>query len=309
MIRLYRENDWPQMLELYNRFMTADRITEEFFVQYILLSPNFDGQGVFVDEENGRIVAWGMAQIVRRNYDIWGSQAEKLAGKGFIFLPVTDDLDRAKALIAACEKYLTEAGCSNFRSGAPGYTLFANGVDPELYPVVHRAFTESSYTSCGISYSMHRRLDNYKPTEEVQTLYTERLREGFEFKVCEYSDLPAIRRMLENSDLKGWMHLPLRKAEQHRVHEIVIAKYQGDAVGYCQYNYFDNPERIGPFGVDGSMRGKNIGTVMIAKLFDVMSQRNVRYAWFASCAPERINFYSRNGLEVFRKKDILVKTV
>jgi hypothetical protein len=57
------------------------------------------------------------------------------------------------------------------------------------------------------------------------------------------------------------------------------------------------------------MRGKNIGTVMIAKLFDVMSQRNVRYAWFASCAPERINFYSRNGLEVFRKKDILVKTV
>ena len=78
MIRLYRENDWPQMLELYNRFMTADRITEEFFIQYILLSPNFDGQGVFVDEENGRIVAWGMAQIVRRNYDIWGRQAEKL---------------------------------------------------------------------------------------------------------------------------------------------------------------------------------------------------------------------------------------
>lgn len=309
MIRLYREDDWPQMLELYNRYMTADRITGEFFIQYILLSPNFDPQGTFVDEEDGRIVAWAMAQVVRRNYDIWGSQAEKLAGKGFIFLPVTDDLDRAKALIGACEKYLAAAGCQLFRCGAPGYTLFANGVDPEIYPVLHRAFEESGYHSCGISYSMHRRLDNYIPSAEVQALYEERVREGFEFKVCEYSDLPAIRRMLESSDLKGWMHLPIRKAEQHKVHEIVIAKYQGDAVGYCQYNYFDNPERIGPFGVDGRMRGKNIGTAMIAKLFQVMSERNVRYAWFASCAPERINFYSRNGLEVFRQKSVLIKKI
>ena len=309
MIRLYREDDWPQMLELYNRYMTADRITGEFFIQYILLSPNFDPQGTFVDEEDGRIVAWAMAQVVRRNYDIWGSQAEKLAGKGFIFLPVTDELDRAQALIAACEKYLADAGCRNFRCGAPGYTLFANGVDPEIYPVLHRAFEESGYESCGISYSMHRRLDNYIPSAEVQALYEERVREGFEFKVCEYSDLPAIRRMLENSDLKGWMHLPIRKAEQHKVHEIVIAKYQGDAVGYCQYNYFDNPERIGPFGVAGRMRGKNIGTTMIAKLFQVMSERNVRYAWFASCAPERINFYNRNGLEVFRKKSVLIKEI
>ena len=309
MIRLYREDDWPQMLELYNRYMTADRITGEFFIQYILLSPNFDPQGTFVDEEDGRIVAWAIAQVVRRNYDIWGSQAEKLAGKGFIFLPVTDDLARAKALIGACEKYLAAAGCQLFRCGAPGYTLFANGVDPEIYPVLHRAFEESGYESCGISYSMHRTLDNYIPTPEVQTLCKKLCEEGFEFKVCQYSDLPAVKRMLENSDLKGWMHLPIRKAEQHKVHEIVIAKYQGDAIGYCQYNYFDNPERIGPFGVDGRMRGKNIGTAMIAKLFQVMSERNVRYAWFASCAPERINFYNRNGLEVFRKKSVLVKKI
>ena len=44
-------------------------------------------------------------------------------------------------------------------------------------------------------------------------------------------------------------------------------------------------------------------------LFQVMSERNVRYAWFASCAPERINFYNRNGLEVFRKKSVLVKKI
>ena len=47
-IRNYRENDWKELHALYNRILYADKVTEEFFLEHLIFTPNFDPEGVFI---------------------------------------------------------------------------------------------------------------------------------------------------------------------------------------------------------------------------------------------------------------------
>ena len=307
LIRNFQDADAKEMFALYDSVYTADRVSWPFFVQYFLLSPNFDPAGTFIAEENGRIAGWASGQIVRKDFDVWGSQSRKNAGTGFLMPPAIKEVETGKKLIAAVEEYFRQGGCVRSKGAAAGYTLFPNGVDPEAYPVVHRAFEESGYAFSAFSHSMGRSLENYSIPEAVQAKIDRLAAEGILAGICGYDDLPGLRHLLAETELNGWMHLPLRKAEQGCLDEAVVVRKGSDVVGYCQYNYFGEAERIGPFGVSRDMRGKGLGTVMVAKLLEVMAERGFKYAWFASCTEQRIPFYSRNGLQVFKKKSIFVK--
>ena len=306
-IRNFRNSDAGALFVLYNSIFTADRVTWPFFIQHFLMQPNFDPEGTFVAEENGEIVGWASGQIIRKDFDVWGNQARKNAGTGFLMPPAVSDVETGKKLIAAVEEYFRKGECVRSRGAAAGYTLFPNGVDPEAYPVVHRIFEESGYTFSAFSHSMGRSLENYSIPETIRIKIDRLAQEGIRAGVCDYDDLPGLRRLLADTDLNGWMHLPLRKAEQGRLDEAVVVRKGSDVVGYCQYNYFGEAERIGPFGIDKNMRGKGLGVIMVAKLLEIMAERGFKYAWFASCTEQRIPFYAKNGLQVYKKKSIFVK--
>jgi len=305
--RSFQDPDAKEMFALYDSVYTADRVSWPFFVRHFLLSPNFDPAGTFIAEENGRIEGWASGQIIRKDFDVWGDQARKNAGTGFLMPPVIKDIETGKRLIASVEGYFRQGKCVRSRGSAAGYTLFPNGVDPEAYPVVHRAFEGSGYTCFSSSYSMRRDLENYSVPEVVRAKIEHLAAEGIRADICHYDDLPGLRHLLAETGLNGWMHLPLRKAEQGRLDEAVVVRRGSDILGYCQYNYFGEAERIGPFGISGDLRGKGLGTVMVAKLLEIMAERGFKYAWFASCSAQKIPFYAKNGLQVFKKKSIFVK--
>ena len=306
-IRIFQETDAKEMFALYDSVYAADRVSWPFFVRYFLLSPNFDPAGTFLAEENGRIAGWASGQVIRKDFDVWGDQARKNAGTGFLMPPVTRDAETGKELISAVEEYFRSGKCVRSKGAAAGYTLFPNGVDRAAYPAVHRAFEESGYTCSAFSYSMHRSLENYSVPEAIREKTDRLAAEGILADICRCDDLPGLRHLLAETDLNGWMHLPLRKAEQGRLDEALVVRRGSEILGYCQYNYFGEAERIGPFGISGDMRGKGLGTVMVAKLLEIMAGRGFRYAWFASCTEQKIPFYAKNGLQVFRKKSIFVK--
>ena len=54
-IRVFRENDWQELCRLYNRCYTFDQVSEKFFLEHLILEPNFNPDGVFVAEVDGNI--------------------------------------------------------------------------------------------------------------------------------------------------------------------------------------------------------------------------------------------------------------
>lgn len=307
-IRSFCENDWQDLLSIYNRYLQHDQVDELFFVQYLLLNVNLDPAGIFILEDNGSIVGWTAAMVVRKNLDCWSDMAEKNRSVGFIMLPAVPDLECAVQLINAAEKYLAANGCTRFRCGLPGYTLFPNGIDETLYPVLHEAFLQSGYTVSGYSHSMERSLENYIMPTEYQQRIAALVQDNIIIKTADIHDLLPLRKMLETCS-PHWMHLVCRKAEQNQLHELIVVRQNDEAIGCCQYNYFGMLDRIGPFRVVDHMNGKGIGTLMIAKLLEVMTQNNIKHAWFASCVKSLVYFYGKNGLQVFRTKSIFVKNL
>lgn len=306
-IRSYCEKDWQEMFRLYNLSAVADQVDKLFFVHYLLLNPNFDPRGVFILERDGKITGWTVCFIFRQNLDAWSNMADKLAGAGFIMMPAAFDPGDAELLIRTAEEYLCQQNCRSIRCGIPGYTLFPNGIAQEVYPMQHEAFVKSNYRIASYSHSMERSLENYVMPDEFKAQLAALAEENIFIKTGDLYDLVPLRKMFEGSSLRNWMHLISRKAEQDKLDEMIVVRRGEEAIGYCQYNYFGQLERVGPFGITDAMRGKGIGTIMIAKLFEVMHQCSIRRAWFASCAAERINFYQKNGLQVFRKKSIFSK--
>ena len=306
-IRSFCSNDWEEMFRIYNSVFTADQVDELFFVHHLLLNPNFKPEGTFILEDNGKIVAWTTVLTTEKNLNCWSNIAENGRGIAHIMPPAALDLQTTLLLIDTAEKYARKIGCTRCRCGIPGYTLFPNGIAEDDYPMLHEAFVKSGFYITGNSYSMQRSLENYTIPQEHQQKIDELASMGITIKTGDVYDLVPLRNMFENSSLRNWMHLVDRKAEQHKLHEMIVVRQGDQAIGYCQYNYFDMIDRAGPFGITDSIRGKGIGTAMIAKLFEAMAQNNLRRAWFASCVKERINFYQKNGLQVYRQKSIFYK--
>ena len=275
------------MLALYNRYLRHDQIDERFFAQHLLLNPNFSPGSVIILEDNGKIIGWTTAMVITKNLDCWSNLAEANRNIGHIMLPATDNLDCAVKLINAAEKHLAAHGCTRVRCGLPGYTLFPNGVDESLYPVLHEAFLRSDYNIRGYSHAMERSLENYSMPLEYRQKIDALAQEGIVIKTADIHDVLPLRKMHESSATL-WLHLVSRKVEQNKLHEMIVVRQGDEAIGCCQYNFFGMLDRIGPFRVIDSMNGKGIGTAMIAKLLEVRAQNNIKHAWFASCIKSKI---------------------
>ena len=307
--RKFQENDWKELHRLYNRMLHADRVTEGFFLEHLILSPNFDPEGIILAEENGQLAGAAVAQIVTRNVSPWADQVSSAKSTGYLMPPLIDNAETGKMLIAEAEKYFQANGRTTVRVASLGPTLFPDSTDEKAYPEICRALEESGYTAAARYHSMKRGLTGYKPSEQVAAKAAELKRQGIEAKICEWEDVPAVKRFMMGSSLIGRIQNLALKIRQNELDQVVIIRNAEDVLGYCQYKYYDELERVGPFGVTDKMRGKGIGQVMTAKLLQVMAQRGIPFAWFASCTETNAHFYSKNGFEIFRTKRIYLKNL
>ena len=307
--RSYQENDWKELHRLYNRALHADQVTPEFFLEHLILSPNFDPAGVILAEENGQLTGAAVAQIVTRNASPWTDQVTAAKATGYLMPPLITNAETGKELIARAEKYFLDNGRTTVRVSSLGPTLFPDSTDENAYPEICRALDESGYTVAARYHSMKRDLTGYAPSEKIAAKTTELKKLGIEAKVCEWEDVPAVKRFMMGSSLVGRLQNLSQKIRQHELDQIVIIRNAEDVLGYCQYNYYDELERVGPFGVTDKMRGQGIGQVMTAKLLQVMAQHGLPFAWFASCTETNAHFYRKNGFEIFRTKRIYTKNL
>ena len=308
-IRTYQEGDYKALHALYNQILYADQVTEEFFLEHLILSPNFQAEGVFLAEENGVLKGALVSQIEKGYLNPYAPSASSDLRPVSIMPPLVTDLETGRALMERAQIYFREQERNFIKATSYGPTLFPDGVDKDAYPLIIQLLEESGFVCNGNHYSMKRDLTCYKPSEKILEKIRTAAEKGIYAKVCEYSDVEAVRIFLKNGGLGGRVLNLAQKIRQHELDQVVIIRNEKEVLGYCQYKYYDDAERVGPFGVAQKMRGQGLGQVMVAKLLEVMALRGFHYAYFASCSEANTHFYGKNDFEIFRVKKLYSKEI
>ncbi|OQA87320.1 MAG: hypothetical protein BWY31_00860 [Lentisphaerae bacterium ADurb.Bin242] len=304
-IRPYKPEDRRLLWELYNRFLHRDRLPEKAFLEYLLMSPNFQPEGCFFLP--GRPAGAGIAMLHRKAFNPWTEIPDSSRGKGFL-LPLADSAENYERILAEAERYFRKNGCSAVRLSGLGSGVLPNCFGRDEYPCLVETALRNGYESVHVSYAMRCGLPEYEPSEKIRKKREELAREGVIFRTCAPDDLPGVRDALENSDLAPYLPLILEKFSRGRLEEVVIAvENSGRVLATCQYHYAHQAERVGPFGVTASARGRGIGLVLVAALLEEMALRNYHCAYFHTCDEEKTRFYAQNQFQVFRVRDTLEK--
>jgi GNAT superfamily N-acetyltransferase len=310
-IRKYQQADEAEVVALWNTVLWADKISPEFFREKILLDPNFGEDGVFVAEEGMHILGAAVTFVCRTENNPWkqGAVADS-KDKGSLLPVLCVDKKIADRLIGAAEAYLKECGRKIVSVCQHSPFFFPNSIDRKSYPEIYQFFIDNGYKPTGTSYSMGRDLRHYQYPEEARAMEEKFRGEGITFATYHPRHLLAVKRYML-AECPGWMaDFAIKICRQNPEHEIMLAFKNSDVVGYCQYNFCgEQLERVGPFSVAQSMRGKNIGQVMTARLLQTMSEHKIQFAYFGSTGNRQLPFYTKNGFEVFREKTPLEKTL
>jgi len=307
-IRAYEQRDWRLLLELYNRFLRHDPLPENAFMEYVLMSPNFQAEGCsFLLDREDRPLGAGIGMLHRRAFTPWTGIPDSNLRKGFL-LPLADSGENYELILAEAEKYFRKNGCDAIQIAGLGSGVLPNCFGRDEYPELFETVVSNGYESVYTAYAMRRDLLHYAPSEKVQKKREELAREGVIFRTCTPEDMPMVRSALENSDIANFLPLILEKFSRGTLHEAVIAVENGSRVlATCQYHYAHQSERVGPFGVVADARGRGLGLVLVDSLMRAMAQQNFHCAYFHTCNEEKTHFYAKNSFQVFRVREILEK--
>jgi mycothiol synthase len=298
-LREYHIRDAEEVTDLWNRCLPADPITREIFEDRILLDPNFELAGCRVAESDGRVVGFAHA-LARRTPLPWGFESllERDRELGWILAIFVHEAFRRKGIGSALLGQALDYLRANY---------LLSGVDTEAYPGALEFFQRHGFAAQGKSMGMGINLSGFRMPPAVVEIERDLAQEGIvvEYFTRDYL-LPTISFLREC--FPTWLSLFTDKLQRNDdLDEMVIARQGEQVIGYCQHRYWHHAERTGPFGVKAALRGKKIGTLMLYRLLERMSQKGFKFGWFAQTGESQLNFYQRVGYQVMRTQVSMVK--
>lgn len=307
-VRKFKPEEWRKIIQLWNRTLASDPISEDIFHKWLLTDPNYDPDGFRVLESGGEIRAAviGWYQITN---SIFSNSLEENKDRGFIFPLLVDDTNEGfeygNALLNDIDNYFREHRKRSIHINGL-MPLFPDGADSNLCPL----YLSNGYVKVGEIYSMRADLYRYCIDATIKGRILEMEKEGFTFTDYNSDDMPAILDFFieENQEFRLEFQKKLQWGAPHD--EFLFVKKGKKVVGYCQHNHYGyQPERTGPFMVATSMRGERIGQAMVAKLLESMAFKGFHYAYFNTCEKHLCDFYAKNGYRIFREKCVLKKSL
>lgn len=311
-IRPFRPADMTPVVDLWNRCLTKDPITEERFWQLFLLDCNFDVNGTLVAEADGRPI--GFLQAILRRYPIGTLGLEP--GRGWITVFFVDPAYRRQGIGSA----LMESGCAFLRE--KGRTeVWCNGYAPYyVFPGIDSDYTEAlslvekqGFTRLSSPVAMGMRLEGVSMPEKVRERYAALQAEGYEVRLFRREDTLPLLDFMEKH-FSHWAPSVL-DGLQHANLEILIATQNGEIVGFTQWeNTYNDPPRgaqgrFGPFGVRPDIRSNGLGSVIFYKLIERVTGQGARYLWFGWAGGRNLSFYERAGCQVTRQFHLFKKAL
>ncbi|MBX6771033.1 MAG: GNAT family N-acetyltransferase [Chloroflexi bacterium] len=306
-LRPYRPEDEPGVVAVWNRALSADRISAATWRARVLLDPNFDPALCLVAQADGVIRGFGLA--LTRQIAFFGDPPAP--DQAWITALAVDPEVRRQGIggqiLRALLDLLRARGCRavTVASYVPNY--FAPGVDVEAYPQGVPFLERYGFTVISRPVGMFADLEGYTvPAGIQQTL--ERIRStGIAIGPAEPRDiLPTLGLIRRHFSWDWW-----REAQEvfrdlfcgdPRGVGLVVARQGERILGYAQHR----GEHFGPFGVDPDHRGQGIGRALLAETLIGMTRQGFHCAWFLWTSEETARgVYAACGFQIRRRFAIL----
>lgn len=306
-VRTLRGSDLRALLEVWNRALVRDPMTEERMVRTILADPDYwpgEGSGFFVATRGARLVGFLRAIIRRWPNDRLGLEPET----GWIPYLAVDPADQRRGVGAA----LLDTALAYFArhsrrrvwvcgtpTTAPGSIV--PGVDGDTYPSAMELFRSRGFVIDQHGFSMARSVVDF----DVEAFRAEAWKAGPAVKVetLHPGSVQDLLTFVAEALPGAWALAARAKVQSGRLDEMLIATLDERVVGYCQWA----GEHFGPFGVAPAARNQRVGAKLFIESVARIRMTDGRRVWFNWADENAKRFYDRFGLRVTRRFMVLRK--
>lgn len=309
-VRTFHPGESADLAEAWTRSAPQDGITTRRLRDLILLDRNFDAEGLFVAEDEGRIV--GAAYAVRRRIAHDGTDLEPGTGWIPFFFVTPDQRGRGlgRTLVTHALDWLRSHGATEaiFSAYTPNYVL--PGLDADRYPEASALLASLGFERFEHPSAMDRSLIGYAMPAEVRERVDALRADGWYLGTPSDDDLVPLIRIAGESFNSDWARA-IREGilAGMPTERIIVAKNPDGAVlGWGMHGTYESViERFGPFGVLPESRGTGLGKVLLHLTLERMTALGAHSAWFlwADEGSTASALYAKTGFAATRTFDIL----
>ncbi|MEP6984094.1 MAG: GNAT family N-acetyltransferase [Chloroflexota bacterium] len=309
-IRPYRGTDEAQLLAVWHRAMTHDRIDQAVFRTKVLLDPNFRPENLLVAVEADQVVGFVLAITRQVPLYLQGLEPQKSWITAFGVHPDFRHRGIGTALFKRVLERLKLDGRKTVEISPYVPNYFAPGVDSDKYTgTVGFLQNVFGFETIEKPISMGINLNNFQIPTEILELEQRRVREDdLIIRSVIGADLPELMPFIhENFGWDWYRHLQEYLVEYFGDSErqicFLVAVLKGKIVGFCG----QRRERFGPFGVDASVRNLGIGRILLFRCLAEMSARQFYYTYFMWTEENAARLYTFAGFQKRREFAVLSK--
>lgn len=298
-----------QIIDLWNQELHADTMNVDTFSALVLGDVNFN-KNLFllaVKEEN----LLGFIWAVKRRYPYLERGLEP--HRGYIVSQAVNkeyqNQGIATALLKKVESQMKAEGTEEVTLGAYSPNYLFPGVDKNNYTNAISFYSNQGYISKGAAVSMNQTLIDYTYPKAVLKQKQKLEQQGYKFLKFDYKDSTELLDFLITNFGSGWMSNVKESLKRMDAPEtlIICRNKQDEIVGYCQRAIDGHPDRFGPFGVDESLRGLGLGSVLFNEMLHDMTKRGIHHVYFLWTGGRAQLMYERQGMSAYREYELMRK--
>jgi len=285
-IRLFEEQELPHVLELCNRHMEYDELTETLLREKLFDDPSYDKELIFTAWLDNRLAGF-IAGVTRE------IRSEKI---GYVkLLVVHGDFRRqgtGRKLYQKLEEIYRQRAMHKVRVYDVPFNYFMPGIDPRYTPAVaffetlgFQRFADTSNLIVNLT------AQDFSTESEEAALAVDQI----EISRAEYSDREEVMQFVdENFPL--WRH-EVSNAYNSLPVSLHIARHNGKIKAFSAHNGNNfGTGWFGPMGTHSDLRGKGIGGILLKRCLQDMKDWGLTQSVIPWVGPIRFYSYYANAV-------------
>ena len=309
-IDTYKQEYMEQIITGWNETLIFDPISEERFLQQVLMDENFDPNLALVLLVEDKVA--GFCLGIKRRYPYLTRGLEENRGWISIMFVATEYQGKGygKALLNEVEKRLKKEQVKEITLCAYSPNYFTPGVDLK-YEKALTFFEQGGYVKGTDAVSMQKNLFSYNIPQKTQDMIGQLMEEGISFTTYSLLYMEKLLAFVEKEFDAGWVRNILQAIRNGEAEDTILISTDKDnqVIGYCMRKIDGNDARFGPIGVKESVRSKGIGGILFDLQMREMQKRGIYYAYFLWTHGAAMRFYERHGMSVYRTYQLYRKNI